>query len=63
MPIAQYAGHNVSQVYASVFYSHFSALGVNVPVEDASHHGKVDMGVDFNGHVYLFESKVVEQLP
>ena len=57
-PIAQYKGH-----YASVFYSHFAALGVKVTVEDASHHGKVDMSVDFNGHIYLFEFKVVEQLP
>ena len=57
-PIAQYEGH-----YASVFYSHFAALGVKVTVEDASHHGKVDMSVDFNGHIYLFEFKVVEQLP
>ncbi len=57
-PIARYEGH-----YASVFYSHFAALGVNVTVEDASHHGKVDMTVDFAGHLYLFEFKVVEQLP
>ncbi|EHQ51996.1 hypothetical protein ECTPHS_04843 [Ectothiorhodospira sp. PHS-1] len=57
-PIAQYEGH-----YASVFYSHFAALGVQVTVEDASHHGKVDMTVDFGGHIYLFEFKVVEQLP
>nr|WP_298058378.1 ATP-binding protein [uncultured Halomonas sp.] len=57
-PIAQYEGR-----YASVFYSHFAALGVNVTVEDASHHGKVDMSVDFGGHVYLFEFKVVELLP
>jgi hypothetical protein len=57
-PIARYEGH-----YASVFYSHFAALGVQVTVEDASHHGKVDMAVDFAGHVYLFEFKVVEQLP
>lgn len=46
-----------------MFYSHFAAPGVNVTVEDASHHGKVDMSVDFGGHVYLFEFKVVEQLP
>jgi len=57
-PIAQYEGH-----YASVFYSHFAALGLNVTVEDASHFGKVDMTVDFGGHLYLFEFKVVEQLP
>ena len=57
-PIAQYEGH-----YASVFYSHFAALGLDVTVEDASHHGKVDMTVRFGGHIYLFEFKVVEQLP
>ncbi|MBR2515259.1 MAG: ATP-binding protein [Halomonas sp.] len=57
-PIAQYEGH-----YASVFYSHFAALGLTVTVEDATHHGRVDMTVDFGGHLYLFEFKVVEQLP
>ncbi|EWH02963.1 ATP-binding protein [Halomonas sp. BC04] len=57
-PIAQYEGH-----YASVFYSHFAALGVDVTVEDASNNGKVDMTVDFDGHLYLFEFKVVEQVP
>ncbi|WP_292257838.1 AAA family ATPase, partial [Marinospirillum sp.] len=57
-PIAQYEGH-----YASVFYSHFAALGVRVTVEDASNYGKVDMSVEFDGHLYLFEFKVVEQLP
>lgn len=57
-PIAQYEGH-----YASVFYSHFAALALNITVEDASNHGRVDMTVDFDGHIYLFEFKVVEQLP
>ncbi|XGA79853.1 AAA family ATPase [Halomonas sp. CH40] len=57
-PIAQYEGH-----YASVFYSHFAALGVGVTVEDASSHGKVDMSVDFGGQLYMFEFKVVEQEP
>lgn len=57
-PIAQYEGH-----YASVFYSHFASLGLSITVEDASNHGRVDMVVDFNGHIYLFEFKVVEQLP
>jgi hypothetical protein len=57
-PIAQYEGH-----YASVFYSHFAALGLDITVEDASHVGRVDMTVDFGGHIYLFEFKVVEQLP
>ena len=57
-PIAQYEGH-----YASIFYSHFAALGLDVTVEDASNHGKVDMTVKFDGHIFLFEFKVVEQLP
>ncbi|MCG5496084.1 PD-(D/E)XK nuclease domain-containing protein, partial [Ectothiorhodospira variabilis] len=54
-PIAQYEGH-----YASVFYSHLAALGLLIRVEDATHTGRVDMAVDFNGHIYLFEFKVVE---
>jgi hypothetical protein len=53
-PIARYGGH-----YASVFYSHFAALGLNVTVEDASNYGRVDMTVDVAGHIYLFEFKVV----
>lgn len=57
-PIAQFEGH-----YASVFYSHFAALALNITVEDASNHGRVDMTVDYGGHIYLFEFKVVEQLP
>ena len=57
-PIAQYEGH-----YASVFFSHFAALGLDITVEDASNVGRVDMAVDFAGHIYLFEFKVVEQLP
>ncbi|MCD8537488.1 MAG: ATP-binding protein [Burkholderiaceae bacterium] len=57
-PIARYEGH-----YASVFYSHFAALGLDITVEDASNRGRVDMSVDFNGRVYLFEFKVVEQVP
>lgn len=57
-PIAQYEGH-----YASVFYSHFAALGLAITVEDTSNQGRVDMTVNFDGRIYLFEFKVVEQLP
>ncbi|PSJ44605.1 hypothetical protein C7I36_06810 [Zobellella taiwanensis] len=57
-PIARYEGH-----YASVFYSHMAALGFRVTVEDASNTGKVDMALEFSGHLYLFEFKVVEQVP
>jgi len=57
-PIARYEGY-----YASVFYSHFAALGLDIVLEDASSHGRLDMAVRFNGQVYLFEFKVVELMP
>ena len=56
--IANYEGY-----YASVFYSYFAALGLDVTVEDSSNHGRLDMAVLFNGNVYLFEFKVVEMTP
>ncbi len=53
--IANYEGY-----YASVFYSYFAGLGLDVRVEDSSSHGRLDMAVLFNDNVYLFEFKVVE---
>ncbi len=53
-PIADYEGY-----YASVFYSYFASLGLDLVVEDSSSHGRLDMAVLFNGNVYLFEFKVV----
>ena len=53
--IAGYEGY-----YASVFYSYFAGLGLNITVEDSSSHGRLDMAVLFNNNVYLFEFKVVE---
>ncbi len=49
--------------YASVFYSYFAALGLDVIVEDCTNHGRLDMTLKFNRHVYLFEFKVVEMVP
>lgn len=57
-PIAQYEGY-----YASVFYSHFAALGLEIRLEDVTNRGRIDMAVLFNCNVYLFEFKVVELLP
>jgi hypothetical protein len=54
-PIAQYEGY-----YASVFYSYFAALGLDIILEDVTNHGRIDMTVKFNQNVYLFEFKVVE---
>ena len=56
--IASYEGF-----YASVFYSYFAGLGLDVVVEDSSNHGRLDMAVRFNANVYLFEFKVVELAP
>ncbi len=56
--IADYEGY-----YASVFYSYFAALGLDVTVEDRTSHGRLDMAVRFAGNVYLFEFKVVEMTP
>ena len=56
--IASYEGY-----YASVFYSYFAALGLDVTVEDSSSHGRLDMAVRFNDNIYLFEFKVVEMTP
>ena len=57
-PIAQYEGY-----YASVFYAYFASLGLDLTVEDSSNQGRLDMALKFNGHVYLFEFKVVELVP
>ena len=53
--IARYEGY-----CASVFYSYFAGLGLDITVEDSTSHGRLDMVVRFNANVYLFELKVVE---
>jgi len=57
-PIAPYEGY-----YASIFYSHFAALGLDIRLEDVTNKGRIDMTVLFNSNVYLFEFKVVELVP
>jgi hypothetical protein len=54
-PLAGFEGH-----YASVFYSHFAALGLDIRVEDSTNHGRIDMAVLFQRQVFVFEFKVVE---
>lgn len=49
--------------YASVFYSYFASLGLNVTLEDTSNLGRIDMTLKFNQQVYIFEFKVVELIP
>ena len=54
--IANYEGY-----YASVFYSYFAGLGLDVTVEDSTSLGRLDMALRFEGRAYLFEFKVAEQ--
>ena len=49
--------------YASIFYCYFTALGLDVRVEDATNHGRLDMAVLFEDRIYIFEFKVVELSP
>jgi len=54
---------NFEGYYASIFYSYFAALGMDITVEDSTNKGRIDMAVRFNGQIYLFEFKVVEMAP
>jgi len=57
-PIARYEGY-----YASVFYSHLAALGLDLTPEEASRAGRIDLTLKFNGRIWLFEFKVLELEP
>lgn len=57
-PISQYEGY-----WASVFYSYFASLGLDIRLEDATNQGRIDMAVRLQNHTYLFEFKVVELCP
>lgn len=54
---------NYEGYYASVFYSYFASLGLNITLEDTSNLGRIDMTLKFNQQVYIFEFKVVELTP
>ena len=57
-PIARFEGY-----YASVFYSHLAALGLDLTAEDATQLGRIDLTLKFNARIWLFEFKVVELAP
>ncbi len=57
-PITQYEGY-----WASVFYSHLAALGLDLVAEDVTHHGRIDLTVKLPERIMLFEFKVVELAP
>ena len=57
-PIAQYEGY-----WASVFYSHIAALGLDLIAEDVTSQGRIDLTVKLPERIYLFEFKVIELEP
>jgi len=57
-PIANYEGY-----YASVFYAFFASLGLDITVEESSNAGRLDMAMRFSGRVYLFEFKLIDDVP
>lgn len=57
-PIAQFEGY-----YASVFYSYFASIGLDIRLEDVTNRGRIDMTVLFNDQIYIIEFKVVEHTP
>ena len=54
--IARYEGY-----YAAVFYAYFASLGLDVRAEESTSRGRLDMSLRFEGDVFLFEFKVLEQ--
>ncbi len=53
-PIAQYEGY-----WASVFYSHIAALGLDIQAEDVSSQGRCDLVIRYKDKVWIIEFKLV----
>ena len=56
--IYEYEGY-----YASVVYSYFAALGVELIAEDVTNRGRIDLTVKLAGRVYIIEFKVTDKKP
>nr|WP_231887765.1 PD-(D/E)XK nuclease domain-containing protein [Thermodesulfatator autotrophicus] len=46
-----------------MLYAYFAALGLELRVEEAVSHGRIDLTIIFENKCYLFEFKVVEIEP
>ena len=61
IPNEWYANTGMSGAhYASVFYSHFAAAGMDVRAEESTARGRSDLAVLYDGSVYLFEFKIAD---
>lgn len=52
-PITQYEGY-----WASVFYSHLAALGLDIVAEDVSNQGRCDLAIRYQNCVWVIEFKL-----
>ncbi len=53
--ISEYEGY-----YASIFYSYFTAAGLDVTAEDTTNKGRIDLTVKLDDKIYIIEFKVIE---
>jgi len=53
--IASYEGF-----YSSIVYTYFTAIGLEVKVEDSTNNGRIDLVTFLNGRCYILEFKVNE---
>ena len=54
--IYEYEGY-----YASVIYSYFAALGIDLIAEDVTNKGRIDLTLKLNDKVYIIEFKVLDK--
>ena len=54
--LAGYEGY-----YASIFYSYFTALGLEVTAEDTTNKGQIDLTVRLDNNIYIIEFKVISK--
>jgi hypothetical protein len=45
--------------YASVFYSYFAALGLDMTAEDMTSNGRIDLTIKMETVIYIMEFKIV----
>ncbi len=53
--ISEYEGY-----YASIFYSYFTATGLDVTAEDTTNKGRIDLIIKLEDKIYIIEFKVIE---
>ncbi len=66
IPYNNYTQNNILHYegfYASVIYTYFLSLGLNIIAENVTNKGRIDLTVIINNIVYIFEFKVLKSTP